>query len=235
MVQEAREPSKGLSAENSIHAWMGAKMPPPEPYYGEPDLERYQVFIAGLLQWFSMNQLLSSDTESTLMQLKCLGNCLQGNAQEWYICNIESWDHTVQTWTLESTLEGLQKHFLHALTHRQASIIYKSTRQGGRTVQDLLNKLTKFIAQVVEKLNPYMQRKQFLVALRDPLCRDVLSCGYTAKFSHIEDLISTALTVEDAVWYDLGTQHIEGHGSSHVPLQRPTPVGVRPNTFQGRW
>ena len=49
MVQEASESSKGLSTENSILARMGAKMPPPEPYVGEPDLERYQVFIASLL------------------------------------------------------------------------------------------------------------------------------------------------------------------------------------------
>ena len=95
MVQEARDASKGLSAENSILAWMGAKMPPPEPYSGKPDLERYQVFITSLLRWFSMNQLLGSDAESTLMQLKCLGVCLQGNAQEWYVHNIKSWDHTV--------------------------------------------------------------------------------------------------------------------------------------------
>ena len=104
-----------------------------------------------------MNQLLSSDTESTLMQLKCLGNCLQGNAQEWYVRNIELWDHTIRTWTLKSALEGLQKQFLHALTHRQASISYESTRQGGGTVQDLLNKLTKFVARMVEKPDPYTQ------------------------------------------------------------------------------
>ena len=157
MVQEAREACKGLSEENSIFTQMGAKMPPPEPYSGEPDLKRYQVFIAGLLRWFSMNQLLSSNAEHTLMQLKCLGNCLQGNAQEWYIHNIELWDHTVQTWTLESALEDLQKHFLHALTHRQASISYKSTHQGGGTVQDHLNKLTKFVAWMVKKTNLYMQ------------------------------------------------------------------------------
>ena len=66
MMQEARDASKGLSTENSILARMGAKMPPPEPYSGEPDLERYQVSIAGLLQWFLMNQLLGSDAESTL-------------------------------------------------------------------------------------------------------------------------------------------------------------------------
>ena len=104
-----------------------------------------------------MNQLLGSDAESTLMQLKCLGNCLQGNAQEWYVHNIESWDHTIRTWTLESALEGLQKQFLHASTHRQVSISYESTRQCGGTVQDLLNKLTKFVARMVKKPDPYMQ------------------------------------------------------------------------------
>ena len=64
MVHEAREASKGLSPKNSNLAQMGAKMPPPEPYSGEPDLKRYQVFIAELLQWFSMNQLLGSDMEA---------------------------------------------------------------------------------------------------------------------------------------------------------------------------
>ena len=58
-------------------------------------------------------------------------------------------------------LEGLQKQFLHALTHRQVSISYESTCQGGGTVQDLLNKLTKFVVQMVEKPDPYTQRKWF--------------------------------------------------------------------------
>ena len=84
---------------------------------------------------------------------------------------------------------------------------------------------------MVEKPDPYMQQKWFLAALRDPLHREVLSCGYTAEFSCIEDLISTAQAVEDTVWYDLGTQHMEGYGGSHIPLQWPTPVGVRPNIF----
>ena len=104
-----------------------------------------------------MNQLLGSDMESTLMQLKFLGNCLQGNTKEWYICNIESWDCTIWMWTLESVLEGLQKHFLHALTHRQVSMSYESTCQGGGTVQDLLNRLTKFTVQMVKRPNLYMQ------------------------------------------------------------------------------
>ena len=129
-------------------------------------------------------------------------------------------------WTLESALEGLQKQFLHALTRRQASISYETTRQGGRTVQDLLNKLTKFVARMVEKPDPYTQRKQFLAALRDPLHCEVLSCGYTAEFSHIEDLVSTAQAIEDAMQYNLGTWHMEGSGGGHIPLQQLAPAGV---------
>jgi len=165
MVHEAREANKGLSPENTILARIGTRMPHPESYSGEPDLKRFQVFIAGLLRWLSMNQLLGSDPEMTLIQLRYLGTCLMGNVQEWYIRNIESWDRTTWSWTLESALEGMQKYFLHALTHRQASISYETTRQGRGTVQDLLNRLTKFAARMVEPPGPYTQRKQFLAAL----------------------------------------------------------------------
>jgi len=61
MVHEAREANKGLSPENTILTRIGTRMPHPESYSGEPDLERFQVFIAGLLRWLSMNQLLGSD------------------------------------------------------------------------------------------------------------------------------------------------------------------------------
>jgi len=49
MVHEAREANKGLSPENTILAHIGTCMPHPESYSGEPDLERFQVFITGLL------------------------------------------------------------------------------------------------------------------------------------------------------------------------------------------
>jgi len=70
MVHEAREANKGLSPENTILVRIGTHMPHPEPYSGEPDLERFQVFIAGLLRWLSMNQLLGSDPENDLNTIK---------------------------------------------------------------------------------------------------------------------------------------------------------------------
>ena len=59
-------------------------MPHPEYYSGEPDLEKFKVFIVGVLQWLSASLLLGPDKDSTAMQLRYLGSQLSGNAQEWY-------------------------------------------------------------------------------------------------------------------------------------------------------
>ena len=76
---------------------------------------------------------------------------------------------------------------------------YETTLAGSGTVQDLLNRLNKLTARMVQKLDNYMQWKQFLVALRNPLRREVLTRGHTAEFSRMVDLISTASQVEDAM------------------------------------
>src|SRR6266481_1682063 len=98
-----------------------------------------------------MNLLLGSETGSTLAQLMYLGTCLQGNALEWYSRNVEHFSRMKRDWTLESALVRLQEHFLHMLTHRHASTNYETTRQGSGTVQDLLNRLNKFAACMVQR------------------------------------------------------------------------------------
>ena len=92
-----------------------------------------------------------------------------------YVRNVEHHDRVVRKWTLESALIEMQKHFLHSLTHRYALTTYETTRQGSGTVQDLLNRLNKLTARMVQKPDDYMQRKRFLAALRDLLRREVLT------------------------------------------------------------
>ena len=81
-----------------------------------------------------------TDQASTLTQVRYLGNCLKGDTWEWYIQNIEHHNRVIHEWTLESALIEMQKHILHSLTHRYASMTYETTRQGSGTVQDLLNR-----------------------------------------------------------------------------------------------
>src|SRR6266481_8877459 len=229
MVHEALVTTDGLDPENNILTCAGVKIPHPEPYSGEPDLERFEVFVTGLLRWLSMNLLLGSEIGSTLAQLRYLSTCLQGNALEWYSHNVEHFSHLKHDWTLESALVRLQEHFLHMLTHQHASTSYETTQQGSGTVQDLLNRLNKFTAHMVQQPDEYTQQKCFLAALRELLCREVLTRGHTVEFSQMAELVLTAEKIEDAVHYDMGTQLVKAYGSSHAAPQQPIPQGVRAN------
>ena len=89
------------------------------------------------------------------MQLWYLGLQLSGNAQEWYTQKVDP-ARAKKDWTLESAIIALQTHFLHTLTHRQALLEFNTTQQGNGTVQDLLIKLDKLAACMVEPPNGYI-------------------------------------------------------------------------------
>ena len=63
-----------LNPDSEIFTRGRVKMPHPEYYSGEPDLERYEVFIVGVLRWLSVSLLLGPDKDSTAMQLRYLGS-----------------------------------------------------------------------------------------------------------------------------------------------------------------
>ena len=108
------------------------------------------------------------------MQLRYLGSRLSGNAQEWYTCKVEHPARSKKDWTLESAIIASQTHFLHKLMHRQALVEFNATRQGNSTVPDLLIRLDKLAAHMVEAPYGYMLRVRFMEALHDPLRWEVL-------------------------------------------------------------
>ena len=61
MIWEAQELTKGLDPDNNIFTHAGVKMPHPEPYSGEANLKKFEVFVTVLLQWLLLNLLLGSD------------------------------------------------------------------------------------------------------------------------------------------------------------------------------
>ena len=66
-----------------------------------------------------MNQYLGS--ANTEFQVNYLGTRLEGEAREWFLRNVEYFEWDVCDWTLETVVAGLQRRFLHTLTHHHAS------------------------------------------------------------------------------------------------------------------
>jgi hypothetical protein len=94
------------------------KLPLPEPYLGSPKLEDLEVFMSNALHWLKINCMLGA--ASNELQLIFLGTHLSGEAQEWYMRNVESSTCIIQQWNLETMILGLQHRFLPILRHRHA-------------------------------------------------------------------------------------------------------------------
>ena len=88
-----------------------------------------------------------------------MGMQLKGNASEWFTRNVEGPDRPIRDWSLESVIEGLQKQFLNSLMHRQGSNKFNTIKQGQKTVQELIQELTKYAARMVQYPDDYLFRR----------------------------------------------------------------------------
>ena len=144
MVRSALEESREDDSDDSIVMWMRLNISPPEEYSGSSDLELYEMFIAGILQWLRLHGLIG--VKYTETQVQFLGMRLKGNASEWFTRNVECPDRPIRDWSPESVIEGLQKRFLNSLMHRQASNKFNTIEQGQKMVQESIQELTKCAA-----------------------------------------------------------------------------------------
>ena len=88
--------------------------------------------------------------------------------------------------------------------HRQASNKFDTIKQGQKTIQELIQELTKYAARMVQYSDDYLVRRQLIAALRPSLQKEVLHRGITAEFSSMQDILEKAKDIEDALHYDIG-------------------------------
>ena len=102
--------------------------------------------------------------------------------------------------------------------HRQALNKFDTIAQGQKTVQELIQELTKYAAQMVQYPDDYSFRRRLIAALRPSLQKEVLRRGITAEFSSMQDILEQVKDIEDSSRYDIGSQmSVETvHSSAHA-------------------
>ena len=119
--------------------------------------------------------------------------------------NVECPNRPIRDWSLESVIEGLQKQFLNLLMHRQASNKFDTIEQGQKTVQELIQELTKYAAQMVQHPDDYSFRRRLIATLRPSLQKEVLCRSITAEFSSMQGILKKVKDIEDSLRYDIGS------------------------------
>ncbi|KIJ37791.1 hypothetical protein M422DRAFT_259639 [Sphaerobolus stellatus SS14] len=188
--------------EKSFLAKAGVKMGNPPTYGGERNLGKFENWVASILQFMSMYNLLGS--QASKIQLQLLGQCLTDEAQEWFYRQVEWFDREVKHWDLESVLMGLQKWFMPTLSLNKVAVSYDHLMQGSMNVQQLHQQLTKLAKQIVELPDVYSYWRRFMNALKPSIREEVLGKGFTAEFSKIDELVEQAVIIENAKCYTSG-------------------------------
>jgi hypothetical protein len=106
MVRIALAENQSQLIDSSPLSKAGIKIPLPGCYMGSAKLEDFEDFVFNILRWLKLNGMLGA--ASGEWQLTLLGTCLTGEAQEWYMRNVESPTRAIQHWTLEAAILGLQ-------------------------------------------------------------------------------------------------------------------------------
>jgi Retrotransposon gag protein len=202
MIRIALADAVDMVPEKSPLAKTGMKLKHPKPYSGGSDLKEFEGCVANILRWLKMNYLLRPT--SIELQASYMGTCLTGKAQEWYHRNVPCFYRQVRDWTLEMVVQGLQNRFLHTLTYHHASNKFDAVMQGTKTVQELMNELTKYVARMIQQPDNYTLRRRFVSALRETLHNEVLKKGYNAETSALDMLCDTTRMIEEASRYNQG-------------------------------
>jgi hypothetical protein len=105
---------------------------------------------------------------------------------------------------LETVIQGLQKRFLHTLTYHHTSNKFDAVMQGTKTMQELMNELTKYAARMIQQPDKYTLWRRFVPALRETLRNEVLKKGYNVETSSLDVLCNTACMIEEASGYNQG-------------------------------
>jgi hypothetical protein len=228
MIHIALTDTVDMDLDKSPLVKAGIKLKHLEVYSGGVDLQELKGFVANILRWLKMNYLLGPTSMD--LQVSYMGTCLTGEAQEWFHRNVKHFDRQVCDWTLETVVQGLQKRFLHTLTYHQASNLFDTVMYVTKTVQELMNELTKYAAHMIQQPDNYMLWWHFISVLRNTLCNEVLKKGYNTETSSLEALCYTAHMIEEASWYNQGMRKAEAANTAANASQLAT---IKLNTTMG--
>jgi hypothetical protein len=153
--------------------------------------------MSNALHWLKINCMVGAT--SNKLQLIFLGTRLDDEAQEWYMCNVESSTHIIQQWNLETMILSLQHRFLPMLTHRHAASDFDAVHQGNGTVQELYNLMNKLADRMIHLPDNYTFRRRFIEALWPSISTKVLELSYNAK--RLQQLYTTAKQLDEAKLY----------------------------------
>jgi hypothetical protein len=179
----------------------GIKLPMPGKYDGKADLEKFEEWLAGIINFYQLYDLEGTALKTDKLRVKLLQQSLTGKAAAFYRQRSEQMLIQGKPWSFRDVIMGLCKRFLHKATALDAVTKYEKLSQGTKDVQEIADELEELISRMPEPPSGYDIRRKFMSILRSDIAKWLLRAGHNPESSSIEDLIIVAKDYEESVKY----------------------------------
>src|SRR5215471_233719 len=180
----------------TIDGIKNVKVPTPELYGGEPDVEAFEAWLLSLLRWLVINRYCGPDFDHLRVQLA--GTFLKDKAIRWYNDEVVG-AHRIKTkWNFEEVIISLfdrcvQAATVHQATKRFEEVLYTPDKG----VKDYYSNLTRWASRMPQPPNAYSFRKRFLNGLPNEIIGKMIERGAVPEYASIRTMVKTVQRIED--------------------------------------
>ena len=176
------------------------RLPTPDSYSGEEDIEKFDAWLQGLLQWLKLSLYAGLELERERIALA--GLFLKDKASAWYNDNVEGVSRQQHMWMFHGVITSLYNRFIHEATIQDATLKYNDlTFKAESGVMGFYYDLERYSKRMVQIPNPYSFRTRFMFGLPRSISNEVLTKGITAEKSSLDDIVMAAHEVEEAMCF----------------------------------
>jgi hypothetical protein len=210
------------------------RVPLPEKYSGDEDIEQFDGWLHSLLRWLKINHFTGPERERERIALTAM--YLGEKAKTWFNDNVEGINRRRRVWTFKDVITGLYDQFIHESSIQDTTQKFysvKYTTDGG--VYGYYHELQQYASRMIHEPDLYTFNTQLMMGLPSGILRSVVNKGVTAETSALEDILYMAKSVEEGNKvlrrYDERRQSSVSNSSHPVRTaqpSRPSPTASQP-------
>src|ERR1700729_3086394 len=203
----------------------------PDKYSGEDDIEKFDVWLTGLLRWMRVHNVTGPNKDTLRVDL--CSTTLTSLAATWYTDNVEAWNRKVKNWTFERLICELYKRFIHEVTAQNAATSYKKTRYSRvKGALAYYNDLRRHASRMVQPPDKYSLKRKFIEGLPEDLVENLLkSRRVSAEHTPLNRLLEEVKAMESSIQ---AYQNYKSDRQERSTTQKSTPATSTPQTTTTR-
>lgn len=202
-----------------------SKLPPPKSYDGKDNLDEFELWLRGLLEYFHTLRITGDSMDAD--RLRLLSSSLTDEAALWFYNTVQSTSREKRNWLFSEAIIGLFRRFIHRDNYLYAAQQFERLKydasKGG--VAALYERLLYISDRMWERPSRYQMRTKFLDALPESFEHVIAVVnGLSVKYNTLTDLYHAALDIEQNTRaMQMRRRAREGHNTvASTTVTRPT-------------